>query len=111
MYFRSFYLLFVIFPFVVSAAVPNRYIVEMSGEPVAVNVARRVGRGGMRGEMARQRRLQIREEQRPVRTRLQAANAEILGSVENVANAFIVNMSDEQAAQLESIPGVLKVHP
>src|SRR5713101_6163596 len=111
MYFRPLYLLFVIFPFIVSAAVPNRYIVEMSGEPVAVHVARRAGRSGMRGEMARQRRLQIREEQRPVRTRLEAANAEILGSVDTVANAFIVNISDEKAAQLESIPGVVKVHP
>jgi len=110
MYFRPLYLLFVVFPFVVSAAVPNRYIVEMSGEPVAVHVARRVRPDGMRSEIARQRRLRIREEQRPVRTRLEAANAEILGSVENVSNAFIVNISDERAAELELIPGVLKVH-
>ena len=111
MHFRRLHLLLVVFPFVASAAVPNRYIVEMSGEPVAVNLVRRgVRLAGMRGEMARQRRLRIREEQRPVRTRLEAANAEILGSVDTVANAFIVNISDERAAELESIPGVVKVH-
>src|SRR5436190_14952529 len=103
--------IFAIFlPLVVSAAVPNRYIVEMSGEPVAVNVARRASVGGMRGEAARQRRLQVRDEQRPVRTQLEAAEAKVLGSLDTVANAFIVDIADEKAAQLASIPGVARVY-
>src|SRR5438105_3195851 len=101
----------ILFPLVVSAAVPNRYIVEMPGDPVAVHMARRAGAGGMRGEAARQRRLAVREEQRLVRTRLEAAEAKILGSMDTVVNAFIVEIPDEKAAQLASIPGVLRVHP
>ncbi len=66
--------------------------------------------GGMRSDTARQRRLQVREAQRPVRARLEAADAEILGSVDTVANAFLVRISDEKAAALASIPGVLRVH-
>ena len=103
--------LVLLFPLLVSAAVPNRYIVEMSGDPVAVHVARRARAAGIRGEEARLRRLQIREEQRPVRARLEAAEAEILGSVDTVANAFIVSIPDGKAAQLASIPGVIRVHP
>ena len=64
----------------------------------------------MRSEAARQRRLQVREAQRPVRARLEAAEAEILGSVDTVANAFLVRISDDKAAALASIPGVLRVH-
>jgi subtilisin family serine protease len=65
----------------------------------------------MRSDAARQRRVQIREEQRPVRTRLEAAEAKILGSLDSVVNAFIVDIPDEKAAQLASIPGVARVHP
>ena len=53
---------------------------------------------------ARQRRLQVRDEQRPVRTRLEAAEAKVLGSLDTIANAFIVDIADEKAAQLASIP-------
>ena len=104
-------LFIVLFPLVVSAAVPNRYIVEMSGEPVAVDVARRARVGGVRSEAARQRRLAIQAEQRPVGSRLEAAEAKILGSMDTVVNAFIVEISDEKAAQLAAIPGVPRVHP
>src|SRR4051812_5898085 len=108
MYPRLFCLVLSLVPLVVSAAVPNRYIVEMSGEPVAVHMARRGGSSDMRGEVARLRRLQIRAEQRPVRARLEAAEARVVDSVDTVANAFIVDMPDEKAAQLASIPGVVR---
>src|SRR5436853_6546907 len=105
MYPRLLHLIFFILPLVVSAAVPNRYIVEMTGEPVAVHVARRARASGMRGEAARQRRLQVREEQRPVRAMIEAADATVLDSVDTVANALIVDIPDEKAAQLASMPG------
>src|SRR5437899_1194017 len=92
-----------------AAAVPGQYIVEMAGDPVAVHAVKHAA--GIRSEAARQRRTQIRQEQRLVRTQLEAAEAEILDSVDTVVNAFIVRIPDEKAAQLESIPGVVRVYP
>src|SRR5437879_5958467 len=100
-----------LFPFLAAAAVPDHYIVEMAGEPVAVHVARQARAAGIRGRAAQQRRTQLHAEQRPVRMRLEAAEAEILGSVDTVANAFIVRIPDQKAAQLASIPGVVHVYP
>src|SRR2546426_7584650 len=79
-------------PFLAPAAVPGHYIVEMAGEPVAVHVARRALPGGIRGQGAQLKRAQIRDEQRPVRTLLEAAGAEVRGSVDTVANAFMVRI-------------------
>src|SRR6266700_480323 len=92
---RLLHLIF-LFPLLAAAAVPGHYIVEMAGDPVAT---------GLRG------RTEIRAGQRLMRTRLEAAEAEILDSVDTVANAFIVRIPDEKAAQLSSIPGVIRVHP
>src|SRR5262249_1027475 len=89
-----------LFPLLAAAAVPGHYIVELPDDPV-----------GSRNMSMQQRRTQIRAGQRLVRTRLEAAEAEILESVDTVANAFIVRIPDEKAAQLASIPGVLRVHP
>src|SRR5438876_2166842 len=89
-------------PVLAAAAVPGHYIVEMEGDPAAA---------GIRALSMQQRRTQVRSGQRIMRTRIEAAEAEILDSVDTVANAFIVRIPDEKAAQLASIPGVLHVHP
>src|SRR5947209_1277553 len=80
-----------IFSITAMAAVPGYYIVEMPGDPVAVHVAKHARAAGIRSPAAEQRRVRIREEQRPVKGRLEALHAEILGSVDTVANAFIVH--------------------
>lgn len=94
-----------------AAAVPNRYIVEMTGEPVAVHVARHARASGIRGQAALARRAQIREEQRPVRARIEAEQGAVVESLDTVANALIVNIPDGKAAALRSLPGVLHVYP
>ncbi len=99
------------FGILAQGAVPNQYIVEMEGDPVAVHLARQAPRAGIRGAAANQRRAQIHEQQRPVRASLEAAQAQILDSLDTVANAFIVSIPDEKAASLAGIPGVLHVHP
>jgi minor extracellular serine protease Vpr len=93
------------------AAVPNQYIVEMAGEPVAVHISRHAPGAGIRSQAALLRRAQIREEQRPVRARLEASEAHVVDSLDTVANALIVNISDEKAARLQSVPGVVHVYP
>ena len=94
-----------------NAAVSNQYIVEMAGEPVAVHVVRRARGSGIRSQAALSRRAQIQEEQRPVRAQLEAQQAHVLDSLDTVANALIVNIPDEKAASLTSIPGVIRVYP
>jgi subtilisin family serine protease len=104
-------LLSAFFSFILPAAVPNRYIVELSGEPVAAHVARRARTEGLLGPAARARRAALRAEQAPVRRRLETRQARILESVDTVANAYIVEIDDEKAPDLASIPGVARVHP
>jgi minor extracellular serine protease Vpr len=111
MSFRRLHWFFLLIPLAASAAVPNRYIVEMTGEPVAAHVARRDRASGMRGAAARQRRAEIRAEQQRLRGRLEGAEARVLDSVDTVANALVVEIADEKAAALASIPGVARVHP
>jgi minor extracellular serine protease Vpr len=94
-----------------AAAVPNQYIVEMEGDPVATHVARHAPRAGVHGQVAGARRAQIQEQHRVVRAQVEASEAQVVGTLDTVANAFIVNIADEKAATLASIPGVLRVHP
>src|SRR4030081_2752962 len=103
--------LILILRIIASAAVPNQYIVEMQGDPVAVQMARQSPRAAVRSSLAGEHRAQIPERERPVRARLEAAQAQILDSLDTVANAFIVSVPDDQAPGLASIPGVLRVHP
>src|SRR5262249_53448305 len=101
MYRRALHLVF-LFPLLAAAAVPGHYIVEMESDPVPT---------GIRAKSVQQARTQIRARQRLMRTRVEAAEAEILDSVDTVANAFIVRIPDEKANELASIPGVIRVHP
>jgi subtilisin family serine protease len=94
-----------------SAAVPNQYIVEMEGDPVATHMARHAPRAGVHGQVAGARRAQIQEQHRVVRAQVEGSEAQVVGTLDTVANAFIVNIADEKAAKLASIPGVLRVHP
>ncbi len=98
-------------PLLALAAVPGQYIVEMSGDPVAVQMVRQAPGKGIRSEDAKQRRARVRAEQTVVRARLEAAQAQVVASVDTVVNAFIVNILDAKAAGLASIPGVRRVYP
>src|SRR5450432_2864748 len=88
-----------------TAAVPNQYIVELAGDSVSVHIARHAPGAGVRSRTALSRRAQIREEQRPVRAQLETAGAHIIDTLDTVANALIVNIPDEKAAGLRSVPG------
>ena len=103
--------LFLIFCVLAVAAVPNQYIVEIQGDPVAVNMARQGPRVGVHGVAARLRRTQIHQQQGLVRAQVEAAEAQVVRTLDTVVNAFIVNIPDAKAANLASIPGVLRVHP
>jgi len=86
--------------------VPDLFIVELAGEPLATFTAAVKGRR----EAAADRRARIQAEQQSVREALAQVNAEVLGAMDTVANALIVRIADAQADQLRSIPAVARVH-
>lgn len=93
--------------------IPGRYIVELTTEPVASHVMRQPGRARdrMNSAAARMQRTRIRGEQDEMRQRLAARNATVRDSVDTVANALFVEMSDAEAAKLAGEPGVKRVVP
>lgn len=89
--------------------VPNRYIVELSTEPVADHVTRMHARGGVRGAEADAQRTRVRGEQQSLRARIEQQQAKILDSTNTVANTLFVEVSDKDVAKLKSLPGVKRV--
>lgn len=87
--------------------VPNRYIVELSGEPAATYAVKT--KGNLRAALA-DRRAAIQSEQLPVRQAVQNTGGTVLASIDTVANALVVEIPDSQAASLNRLPGVLRVH-
>ena len=88
--------------------IPNRYIVELSTEPVAAHVK---AAALLHSAEAESHRAAIRAEQAAARLRIEAAGGRVLGAVENVENALLIEMPDALAAQLASFAGVRHVYP
>ena len=100
-----------------AAVVPNRYIVELSTEPVATHVAKNVSlralshKAALASDSAQSHRSRIHAEQDSVRDRIEnEEGGTVLGQVDTVANALFVHISDAKAAHLANMPGVLRVH-
>ncbi|MFN7937055.1 MAG: S8 family serine peptidase [Bryobacteraceae bacterium] len=103
--------LLLLFPALMAERVPGRYVVELSGDSVVEHVARARSKGGVRGADAAERRSAVRAEQGRLRGRLEQRNARVLESVDTVANAMLVSVSDAEAEQLKLLPGVKRVLP
>lgn len=87
--------------------VPGQFIVELDTPSVAEQMPRRQFRSA--GATAHRER--IRRGQRDARARLEDRRARVFGSVENVANALLVELSGDGAAdQLRGTQGVRKVY-
>lgn len=91
--------------------IPNRYIVELSEDPVAEHVIRRGIPGGLQSEAAIEHRARVQTQQRQVREGAEQEGAEVLDTVETVANALLVRMPESQAGRLAALPGVKSVRP
>jgi subtilisin family serine protease len=105
-------ILFLWLPLLVAAAVPDRYIVELTGDPVIT----RLTRGGSRrvdfhSTAARREREAVRAGQTTVRSEIARRGARILGSVDTVANALFIEAPEAQALAIERLPGVRRVRP
>lgn len=90
---------------------PGRYIVELNTESVSEHVMHSSSRGGMHSAVAGAHRTRIRGEQQQLRVRLEQQQAVVLDTVDTVANAMFVQVSDAAAAQLANMPGVKRVVP
>lgn len=105
----------VLAPLCVARAVPGRYILELTGEPVATRIEREAGvrrgfKADLRGALAVATRAKVRREQEHVRSVLASRNVKVLDSVDTVSNALLVELPDSEAEHLKSIPGVARVH-
>src|SRR5579859_7349955 len=88
-------------PLFAADVVPNRYIVELSSEPVGAHLLRTAPRMAARTQLHSQeaethRRL-VRGEQAVARTSIVAMQGRVLGAVETVRNALVVEIADGQA--------------
>ncbi len=98
-------------PTLLAEKVPGRYIVELTTAPVADQMSRVSVRARLQTGTALAHRARVQTEQRRVRQQLEQRQARVLGSVDTVANALFVEISDAAAAQLASTPGVKRVVP
>jgi minor extracellular serine protease Vpr len=112
---RRLWVILLCLPAFCADVVPNRYIVELSTESVGAQVARIAPRGTgkalLHSAAAQRHRMAIQAEQVAARSRIEAAGGRLLGAVETVNNALVVEIPDAQASRLASIPGVVRVLP
>jgi minor extracellular serine protease Vpr len=98
-----------------AATVPNRYIVELSADPVAIRGAVTASRGTSRALLhtpdAERRRANIRAQQAAARAAIEQSGGRITGALENLRNALLVEIPDAKAADLARLPGVKSVYP
>src|SRR5260370_237416 len=95
----------------VAQIVPDRYIVELSGEPAAAYAVRLGHRAHFADAEFQVRAAAIREQHLRVQSALEGKGAEILGETQAVTNMMFVRISSDRAAELASIPEVVRVHP
>jgi len=98
-----------------AGTLPDRYVVELTGESAAQYIARMFPpsqrRAALAGDPGRQARARVRLEQTAVRARLERRGARIAGSVDTVANALFVRIPAARVARLAAVRGVRRVLP
>lgn len=86
---------------------PERYIIELSGEPAAEKAQKLRPRRAVN----QARRAAVRERQRRLRPLLESEQAEVLDAVDTVANAIIVRTRPDRLRRIAGLPGVARIHP
>jgi len=99
-----------------AVAAPGLYVVELADRPAVEAAARemRAGRAARAGRGLPEWRRHVdgvRSRQAEVRRLAEERGAVLRGSVSIAANALFVEMDEEQAQALESLPGVRRVRP
>ena len=94
-----------------SATVPNRYVVELITEPVAVHLSGNGSRVNLASAAAVAHRARIQREQAQLRVSLQRVGAQVLESLDTVTNALLVQTTDDNPQPWANLPNVLRVTP
>ena len=81
--------------------VPNRYVLELAGDPAAV---------GVRRSAIAAQRTAVRQRQSAARAAVVARGGAVVESLDTVFNGLIVTIPDAQAAALLQIPGAVRLH-
>src|SRR5579871_1167093 len=102
---RSFLLIMILTASAVAQVIPGRYIVRLSGAPIGRDV-RVQGRTAVAA-----RTTQLHTAQAVVKALIEQHNGKVLGSIDNLLNALIVTIPDENAPELSGLPGVQAVYP
>ena len=94
-----------------AAIVPNRFIVELTTEPLADRLSAGGARISLSSAAAVSHRARILREQAQLRVSLRQAGAQVLESLDTVANALLVRTTDENPQPWANLPNVLRVTP
>ncbi len=101
-------------PAFVPASLSNQQVsavLQMAGDPVAVQDANARKRGGSLSENDKQAiRQQLQAKQDALHDRLAAAGADVIGQMQDAYNGIQVSVAQKDLAQLASLPGVTAIH-
>ena len=95
----------------IAATVPDRYLVQLAGEPAAAQAVQRGHRPHTSDPEFRARVTALKQQHLQMRAAFEANGAQVIGETTAVTNVMIVRISAQRAAALASIPGVVRVHP
>ncbi len=91
--------------------VPDRYILELSGEPAAAYAVRLGHRAHSADSVFRSRVAGLQQQHAQMRQTLAAKGAQITGETTAVTNMMFVRFPAARSAELSTIPGVRRVYP
>jgi len=95
----------------VAGTVPDRFFVQLAGEPAATHTVR-LGHGAPTADTAFRARVSaLKQQHLRMRAALEAAGAVVIGETTALTNLMIVRIPADRAAALGSIPGVVRIHP
>src|SRR5262249_28086011 len=101
---------------ILAGAATRRYVVELSTEPAAVFASRSLGSSSANQRELLSRpevqahRTAIRNEQDNAMARIQRLGGTLVARTDTASNTVIVDLPEENAAKLASIPGVKDAH-
>ena len=91
-----------------AATVPNRYIVELTLDPVAGRAVANGATGNSRARLhtaaAERQRTAIRAQQATARAAIEKSGGRIAGTLENLSNALLVEIPGAEVAALAAAP-------
>ena len=93
------------------AVVPDRFIVQLEGDPAATHAVRLGHRAHATDPEFRARLAALSQQHVRMRNALEAKGAHVFGETNVVSNMIFVSFPSDRAAELASIPGVVRVHP